>query len=1377
MSKFYLGNELIIDPDVKLEKVLLTQAEYDALTEKDDNKLYIIIDAKNPLEDIQNKLDDLEKNKGIILQDSQLIYYTSDNNKLNIVDWAQGSTPGGSDWPYNPTQHIVSHEYNADARYGIITFDTNTIPDGLFISQPTLLKVDMADNIIYIGAEAFCNCTNLKEIRLSNTLKAIGYAAFYKDSGLESIYIPDSIVTMHQNPDESDTLHHGNQFMNCESLNNVRLSKNMTEIPGGCFWNCYSLSSIYFPNSIEKINGNAFTACRNINNIVLGSNVKTIGQNVFSDCISIKSFKTLSTKLTSFNNDNLLVRAHIDTFEMPSSITECSAVFLNVSTINYLIFPTTFTHFTSGHNAAATIRNIDFSGDSVTNFPRLNNQLETVILRKNALVTGLDELIPSSIITTKLQIYVPTDLIKSYKSTYSYLSDYFFKLTGDSFISRSEVKNIEETLNTNIDNLYDSINDTIDNTISISEKGTANGVATLDERGKVPSSQLPSYVDDIIDVYAVYAENEIGQINNIVLFLDSAHKQMVVGESGKIYQNVDENQSPYQFRWTGTTFALVGNSPLIIGTVTGTAYDGAKGANNDLAITKILNTKTSFINNINTTESNISIDYKSYKSPTQYGTEGTTEVIIIPSATTESAGVMSSTDKTKLDNLPTSDSLTNSLNAKVDKVEGKQLSTEDFTTALKTKLEGLNNYNDSDIDGRITQLETNFNVLVEADPNTAINSFKEIIAFLESIEDTDTLSGILAKVETKITDSFNTVSNYTVNGKKISSNPVLAKEDVGLSNVDNTSDMDKPISTAQQAALQGLDSSIATVQTNLDEVGYELANHLTNSTNGLNHIPANGSENQILAWASQGKATWIDLNTILPNMEDLMAYGVEWDVTVADPHLTRIGNMSMHRTLPIQSQLKGCIAQSNQVMYWLNEDDWRFRKDPIYMEVDLSNDVEFPNFQGASISELGVGQFVKAGTHVGKIAFIEGNSVTVEWEEDLSDISAELTTITQLEIGSRLDGYDGTVRVYCPGFYIKSKSIGNKRQVWISTVKIDDSWTYQQSVLIDAYRSTVLNTVPENMGYLSTLDINSAISVVNTATYCRGGNNNSMYDSDANRSLLGKPRTTLSRSNMRTYAEKMNSQLLSYDQYKNIFYWLYVIEYANFNSQEEYNADLTSEGFRQGGLGAGVTNLTTPEWSTYNNSNPITPCGYGNKLGNNTGLTSMQIGPIGSSEIIKTLYVPRWRGFDNPFGDIWTNLDGILIDADADNHPNGMDYVYTCQDPSLYFDTLGENTSYEKIAEKVHIDAYTKQFDLKEQAHIIPNIIGGNTTQYKCDYNVPGTKSSSLRSLLVGGSAYRGGQCGLGCLGSHDTPDTASTMVGVRTVSNLEFFTEITRPV
>ena len=101
-------------------------------------------------------------------------------------------------------------------------------------------------------------------------------------------------------------------------------------------------------------------------------------------------------------------------------------------------------------------------------------------------------------------------------------------------------------------------------------------------------------------------------------------------------------------------------------------------------------------------------------------------------------------------------------------------------------------------------------------------------------------------------------------------------------------------------------------------------------------IPKDGHERQILAWKASGEAKWEDLANMFTGLEEVLGYGVQFDVTVSDPHLTRIGNMSLHKSLPIQSQLKGCIAQGDKVIYWLNESDWRFRKEAITKSVELT---------------------------------------------------------------------------------------------------------------------------------------------------------------------------------------------------------------------------------------------------------------------------------------------------------------------------------------------------------------------------------------------------------------------------------------------------------
>lgn len=456
-------------------------------------------------------------------------------------------------------------------------------------------------------------------------------------------------------------------------------------------------------------------------------------------------------------------------------------------------------------------------------------------------------------------------------------------------------------------------------------------------------------------------------------------------------------------------------------------------------------------------------------------------------------------------------------------------------------------------------------------------------------------------------------------------------------------------------------------------------------------ILSGSRDGQILSRNSSG-FKWIDVNSAFSGMESLLAYGVEWDVNVSDPHLTRIGNMSLHKTLPIQSQMRGCVAQGEKIMYFLDEDDWSKKED--------------------------------------------GSA-------------------------SRLDGYDGTVRVYIPSFYIKSESDGTKRRVWISTVKIDDTWEHQPESLIDAYQCTVLNTVPTNMGYLSTLPVNSAISVVNTNTYCRGGGNRSANDtyltSDPYKSDLGKQRTSISRSTMRTYARNAGSEMLNYYQYKNIFYWLYVIEYANFNCQEAFNESLTSEGYHQGGMGSGVTNWSWNGWNAYNGVYPIIPCGYTNNLGNKSGIKEVTINGT-------KMYVPRWRCFENFFGHIWTNLEGIIIDANAEGR-NNMNYVYACADHTKYSDSL--TSDYKKIGEEIHTDGYIKEFDLGSAAHIIPASVGGNTTLNKCDYHYTGEKNATLRTLLFGGSVASGSSAGVGCFLSSDAVSYSTTAVGFRSASSV----------
>lgn len=557
---------------------------------------------------------------------------------------------------------------------------------------------------------------------------------------------------------------------------------------------------------------------------------------------------------------------------------------------------------------------------------------------------------------------------------------------------------------------------------------------------------------------------------------------------------------------------------------------------------------------------------------------------------------------------------------KVDKVDGKQLSTNDYTTAEKQEV---------------------------------------------------------AKIANKVDK---------VNGKGLSTNDYTAEDKAAVGTIADKVDKveGKQLSTEDYTTAE---------KTKLQGVAANANNYVHPTTAGNKHIPAGGTVGQILVNNGDGTAEWQDNQGGIDytGLEDIYSYGVEWDSTVADPTLIRIGNPLLHKSLPIQSQYKGCVANGGVVNYYLDPNDWSKKAD---------------------------------------------GSPSV------------------------LDGTDGTVRVHIPKFYGKSGVEGTKRWVKISTVKMDDTWIEIPEMLVDAYRSTVNQTG------------NKAVSVVNTTAQFRGGGNrtaNDIYlDTDAFRSDLGKPRTSLSRATMRAYATNAGSEMLCYEYYKWIFYWAWVVEYATLNSQKAYTADLTAEGYHQGGLGDGITTWDGTNWNNYNGYYPLTPCGYCNEFGNFTGVKDLVIPETVKDESTtiasKTFKVPRWRGFDNPFGDIWTNLDGIILGRTAANQPSS---VYTTTDPTAFGD---DNTAKGKMTvagTEIASDGWIKDYDLGETGEIIPSVVGGSATTYMCDYHWCNAGSTALRTLFVGGNATLGGNAGLGYFDSYYGVGDAYAYVGFRTLNKV----------
>ena len=445
------------------------------------------------------------------------------------------------------------------------------------------------------------------------------------------------------------------------------------------------------------------------------------------------------------------------------------------------------------------------------------------------------------------------------------------------------------------------------------------------------------------------------------------------------------------------------------------------------------------------------------------------------------------------------------------------------------------------------------------------------------------------------------------------------------------------------------------------------------------NIPVASKELLGIAKVGDGLNVNAGVISIAPDyLVDMMSYGVEWDITVADPTCTRIGNPLFHRSLPIQSEYKGCVVKNGKLQYYLNPNDW---------------------------------------------------------------------SKTSNGSNSNLDGTDGDVMIHTPKFYGKSGSNGNKRWVRISTVKVDASWVEIPEMFISAYRNTIYTDG----------DTTKVASVVSTDAKYRGGGRRSAYDeyltTDQFKTDLGKPVSNITRATMRTYAAAAGHELLCYEFYKWIFYWNYVIEYANFNSQKEFNSELTSDGYHQGGLGPGLTTWDWSQWGTYNGNYAITPCGYTNEFGNFSGVKAIQ---IQSTE--KTLYANRWRGFENPFGDIWTNLEGIVIKRDA---AKANSNVYTTTDVLKYGD---DYSLFDIAGVEIAQDGWIKAFNLGSNAEIIPSSIGGSESTYKCDYHWCNADSIEKRTLLVGGRADLGGQAGLGSFPSRNGVGYAYANVGFRSL-------------
>ena len=347
----------------------------------------------------------------------------------------------------------------------------------------------------------------------------------------------------------------------------------------------------------------------------------------------------------------------------------------------------------------------------------------------------------------------------------------------------------------------------------VATKGQANGLASLDGNGLVPSSQLPSYVDDVIEGYATYEISETGKLSNIKLYSDPDHANPITGESGKIYLNITPDEPPYQFRWSGTQFVDSNTSSLILGEVTGTAYDGAKGRKATAITNSIPNTILDTLEFGQAYTDYVQLKYHYYRKQFVTGqddhyTAQPHKQVDIPASTAEKAGVQTAADKKLFDSIPGTIIISGKgIVQNTDKVlvqinkstKAKGIYGEATTQTLEILAANANRA------GVITvEMFNKLNSGLNGDITNALNEAK---AYTDAAKTT---------LERLIQDSDGVIKKSLDAHIGNKSNPHnVTKAQVGLGNVQNLAPVDMPVSTAQAAAIAAAKAAGTKAQTDL----------------------------------------------------------------------------------------------------------------------------------------------------------------------------------------------------------------------------------------------------------------------------------------------------------------------------------------------------------------------------------------------------------------------------------------------------------------------------------------------------------------------------------------------------------------------------------
>lgn len=416
----------------------------------------------------------------------------------------------------------------------------------------------------------------------------------------------------------------------------------------------------------------------------------------------------------------------------------------------------------------------------------------------------------------------------------------------------------------------------------------------------------------------------------------------------------------------------------------------------------------------------------------------------------------------------------------------------------------------------------------------------------------------------------------------------------------------------------------------------------------------------------------IELASALPNtsiitiegdqLEDW--YGVSWSETSSNPDCTRIGNMDMHRSLPIQSMMK---PFSFQTLSWYKEQYVPLQEDFVNSYYNHNTNISSGQVSNASNTMIKIPEF---------------------W---YTDDYVPSTKTHNLKLCPHAK----------PGWY-------HHKEAYVSAYEV-----YKNDDRLISVK-----------GQLPTVNFNRT----DGRTWARANG----FDGEA----------------------KWN--LYTYEEHRAICH-LFLVEYATRNSQKAVNTQLTPEGFRQGGLGSGCTTGT----ATINGAKTwsFIPTGSSDSLGSGSGevtVTIQQTDSSGSNTSTITRKCNRYRGIENPFGHIWKHTDDIISVYNGDYRT-----WYKSMKPDQF--STNKNTSYKPLCSSTMVSSgYKTEIKATPTCDFFAmSVSGGSENTYWCDYNWDNTDTSE-HCLLIGSDSDAGGRAGLFFLDSSSGVGYSAAAIGSR---------------